>query len=78
MNTKKILGVGVLACVACCSGPLLALLSAIAALGALSAVLVGAGALLVAAIAVALVLALRRRRCAAPSDVRVELSASRR
>jgi hypothetical protein len=78
MNTKKILGVGVLACVACCSGPLLALLGAIVALGALSAVMIGAGALLVAAFALTLVLALRRRRCAVPADVPVELSASRR
>jgi mercuric ion transport protein len=78
MNTKKILAVGVVACAACCAGPLLTVLGAIVALGAASAVLIGAGTLVIAALAIMLVLTLRKRRCSPAVDVPVRLSTSRR
>lgn len=74
-----ILGVVAAACVACCIGPILAVLGAIAALGVASTILIGALGLFVAALAIgAFVMARRRRQhggCTLPADpVPVELS----
>lgn len=80
---KSFLGIAAVACVACCIGPILAFLGAIAALGVLSTVLMGsAGALIVAAVLAAFV-GLRRRRTRTtctlgPEPVPVELEAANR
>ena len=79
-GTKTILGIAAVACVACCIGPILAVLGAIAALGLVSTILIGAAGLLVAGAAVAAFLVVRRRRPAnascsvEPEQVPVELT----
>jgi hypothetical protein len=70
-SRRQIIGFAAAACVACCIGPILGVLGAIAALGLVASLLFGVGAVLVAALAVAALVVVRRRRvkdCAA--DVR--------
>jgi hypothetical protein len=59
-ETAAAVGIGAVACAACCAGPILAVLSAIGIGSAAGAVLFGAGALVVGAI-LAMVLITRRR-----------------
>jgi hypothetical protein len=75
----SILGLAAVACVACCIGPTLAVLGAIAALGLASTIFIGAAGLLIAAAATAAFAVVRRRRrdtsCATtPDEALVELS----
>jgi hypothetical protein len=53
VSTRQILGLAAAACLACCIGPILGVLAAIAALGLVSSLFIGAAALVVAAAAVA-------------------------
>ena len=68
-GTKSLLGIAAVACVACCIGPILAVLGAIAAVGVVSTIFIGAAGLLVAAVAVAAFIDVRRRRRADASAV---------
>ena len=81
-GNATIVGVGVAACALCCAGPILGILTAIGLGTAAGIALLGTAALLVGAIAVALVLARRRRRRTAcvpgiTEPVPVELSSTR-
>jgi hypothetical protein len=60
-----ILGLGAAACVACCAGPILALLAGVAALGVVGTFIVGAGALVLTAVPIGAVVIVRRQRRAA-------------
>ena len=75
------LGIAAVACVACCLGPILALLGAIAALGVVSTIFIGAAGLVITAAAIATVVVVRRRRtgasCAVPPE-RVPVEVGRR
>ena len=66
MSAKKenvaIVGVGVVACAACCAGPILGFLAAIGLGTAAGFALFGAAALAIGALAVVIVLRRRRRR----------------
>jgi len=62
MSRREILGFVAAACVACCIGPILAVLGAIAALGVGSTVSIGLAGLLVGAALIAAVVVVRRRR----------------
>lgn len=67
MNTTRkdgfsILGLGAAACVACCAGPLLAVLGGLSIAGLAGTLLIGSGGLLIAAGAAAGFLLVRRRR----------------
>jgi len=62
MSRREIIGFAVVACVACCVGPIVGILGAIAALGVASTVLIGAAGLAVEAAAVAALVIVRRRR----------------
>jgi hypothetical protein len=78
-RTGSIVGIAAVVCIACCLGPILGVLGAIAALGLVSSVLIGAAGLLISAAAVGAFVILRRRRrsiaCAlTPEPVSVELS----
>ena len=81
MSTKKenaaIVGVGAVACAACCAGPILGFLAAIGLGTAAGVALFGVAAIAFGAIAIAIVLRRRRRRanaCAAtPGPVAVEM-----
>lgn len=64
--TKAVVGIGAGACVACCIGPIVALLGALAALGVVATFLLGAAGLLIAAASLVALVAVRRRR-ATPS-----------
>ena len=57
-----ILGLGAVACAACCAGPIIAFLGGIAALGAVGTLLFGAIAFAIAASFIALVLVWRRHQ----------------
>ena len=57
-----ILGLGAVACAACCAGPIIAFLGGIAALGAVGTVLAGGAAALIAAALIVVVLVWLRRR----------------
>jgi len=70
-ETAALVGVGAVACVACCSGPILAVLAAIGLGTAVGFALYGIGAIVVGAIAIAVVLHRRRRR-AVTCDATVE------
>lgn len=72
MSRREIVGFAAAACVACCIGPILALLGAIAALGVAATVLIGLGGLAITAAAIAgIVIARRRRRACPPIPVAV-------
>ena len=76
---KSTLGIATLACVACCIGPILAVVGAIAALGVVSTIFIGAAGLLIAAAAIAAFVVVRRRSrhtscSAAPELVAVEFT----
>lgn len=67
MNTTRkdgfsILGLGAAACVACCAGPLLAVLGGLSIAGLAGTLLIGSAGLLIAAGAAAGFLLVRRRR----------------
>jgi mercuric ion transport protein len=65
-----IVGLGAAACIACCAGPVLAVLGGVSLAGLASTVFLGAGGLLVAAVgAIGYALARRRRgaACALPA-----------
>ena len=77
-GAPSFLGIAAVACVACCIGPILAVLGAIAALGLASTILVGAAGLLITAAAISAFVVVRRRRwtgsCAVtPERLPVEL-----
>ena len=57
-----ILGFGAAACVACCIGPILAVLGAITAAGVISTLAIGAAGLAIAAAGAVAFVAVRRRR----------------
>jgi hypothetical protein len=88
MKTRTMIGIGALACIACCFGPILAALGAVAALGVASTVLIGGAGLVIvaAAIAAAVILVRRRARSTACENstgdvdvpVSVELTPTRR
>lgn len=65
-STKKdgfnVLGLGVAACVACCAGPILAVLGGVSLAGIASTWLIGASGLLVAAMAAVGFVLVRRRQ----------------
>lgn len=68
MSAKKenaIAGVGVLACAACCAGPILGFLAAIGLGTAAGFALFGAGAIVLGALAVVFILRRRRRHASA-------------
>lgn len=75
-----VLGVGVVACVACCAGPLLAFFGGLSLVGLASTLFVAAGGLLVAAVAAVAFIVARRRRPVAcePSPDVVPVSAPTR
>lgn len=81
MSRRELLGLGAVACVACCIGPILAVLGAITALGVGATILFGAAALLItAAVAgLAVVMVRRRRRSCMPRSgtVAVDLARTR-
>jgi hypothetical protein len=58
----SILGVGTAACVACCAGPILAILGGLSLAGLASTLLIGTTGLVVGAAALAPLLVTRRRR----------------
>jgi hypothetical protein len=74
-------GVGALACAACCAGPILGFLAALGLGTFAGAMVFGAGALFVGGAVAAAVVGSRRRRAAACAvtdvDVPVEMSAER-
>lgn len=57
-----ILGIGAAACVACCIGPLVALLGGLSLAGLASTLLIGAAGLVIAAVAAVGFVVVRRRR----------------
>ncbi len=70
MSRRELLGFAAAACVACCIGPVVGALGAIATLSFVATMLIGSAGLLIAAAAIALVFVLRRRRarpCSATS-----------
>ena len=78
-GARSIIGIAAVACIACCIGPILAVLGAVAELGLVSTILIGAAGLLAAVgVAVAAFVVLRRRAnasCSArPESVPVELT----
>lgn len=77
MSRRGIIGFGAAVCVACCIGPIVAVLGAIAALGVVSTMFIGAAGLLITAAAVAVFVVVRHRRAECPTvpeTVSVELS----
>ena len=74
----SILGIGAAACLACCAGPILAVLGGLGIAGLASTLLIGAGGLIITAAAVVAFVAIRRRRatCATPDDGPVPVSIS--
>jgi hypothetical protein len=84
MRNRDLAGVGVVACVACCAGPILGFLGGLGVVGALSSPLVGVAGILVAlgcAVVAAVLKRARARRCpvdegprSAPAPVPVELT----
>ena len=81
MSVKKenvaIVGVGAVACAACCAGPILGLLAAIGLGTAAGFALFGTAAIAVGAIAIIVVVLRRRRRAtscaAAPGPLAIEM-----
>jgi hypothetical protein len=70
VSRREALGLAVAACVACCIGPILGILGAIAAVGVAASVLIGLAGLIIGSTAtVALVVVRRRRRsCVLPAE----------
>lgn len=60
----SILGIGAAACIACCAGPILAILGGLGIAGIASTLLIGVGGLVVTVVAVAGFVVVRRRRTA--------------
>jgi hypothetical protein len=75
-----ILGLGALACLACCAGPILVFLSGLGIAGLASTLFIGAAGLAVTAAAIAAFVVLRRRRssCAVPDESPVAVAAPSR
>lgn len=74
----KLLGLGALACVGCCAGPVLAFLGGLSVAGLASTALLGGVGLVVAAVAAIAVLVVRQRRtlaCGATAAERVPVAA---
>lgn len=65
-----VLGIGAVACLACCAGPILAFLGGVGIAGLASTVVIGAAGLLITVAAVTATVFVRRRRttCAVPDD----------
>jgi hypothetical protein len=65
VTNRQIIGIATLGCAACCIGPIVGVLSAIAALGVLSAAFIGiiGLALTIAAVTAIVVVGKRRRSC---------------
>lgn len=61
MKRRELAGLAAAACVACCTGPILAALGSVAALGLVGSVAFGAAALVVSASVIGVVLAARSR-----------------
>jgi mercuric ion transport protein len=66
----RLFGLGAAACVACCAGPILALLGSVGLAGVASTAVIGGAGLLVTALAIAAYLLVRRRprTCAVPAS----------
>ena len=66
----SVIGVGAAACLACCAGPILAVLGGLSLAGLASTLLIGSGGLVIVAAALAALLVTRRRRndCPASDD----------
>jgi hypothetical protein len=75
-----VLGIGAVACLACCAGPILAFLGGLGVAGLASTLLLGAGGLLITVAAVATFIVVRRRRdaCAVPEGGAVAVTISTR
>lgn len=58
----SILGLGAAACIACCAGPILAVLGGVSVAGIASTWLIGSAGLVIAAFAAAAFVVIRRRR----------------
>ncbi len=63
----RLLGLGALACIGCCAGPVLAFLGGVSIAGLASTTLIGGAGLLIAAVAAVAYLVVRRRRTSACS-----------
>lgn len=76
----RILGIGAVACLACCAGPIMALLGGLGIAGLASTLLLGAGGLLITASAIAAFIVVRRRRttCTTPDEGPVPVGFSTR
>jgi mercuric ion transport protein len=72
-----LLGLGAAACVACCAGPILALVGGLTIAGLFSTLVIGIAGLAVAAIAAGSWVTIRRRRrsCATPTGRPVAVAA---
>jgi hypothetical protein len=78
VKPRALIGLGLLACIPCCVGPILAVLGAVAALGVASTVLIGGAGLVITGAAIAAaVLVHRRARRDTIEPVAVELAPSR-
>ena len=60
----SVLGIGPTACVACCAGPILALLGGVSLAGLASTLVIGTGGLAIAVLALIALLVVRRHRAA--------------
>jgi hypothetical protein len=78
----SIVGLGIAACVACCAGPILALLGGVTIAGVASTWVIGGAGLLIAAVAAVGFLAIRSRRrrlsCAADGGERIPVALTTR
>jgi Na+/melibiose symporter-like transporter len=70
MSARQMIGLAAAACVACCIGPIVGMLGAIAAAGLVSTVWIGlVGIAITAAALTAFLVIRRRRRSCAPAEV---------
>jgi hypothetical protein len=76
VSSRRIFGLAAAACAACCIGPILGVLDAVAALGLVSSLLIGAAGLVIAAAAAAAFIAVRRRRAKGGHMAAVPVAAS--
>lgn len=76
-NGAGILGLGAVACLACCAGPILAFLGGLGIAGLASTLFIGAAGLAITAAAIAAFVVVRRRRrgCAVPDEGPVAVAA---